>query len=134
MANKAQTSEPATPYAQLKARAKELGINPVGVKGEELAKLIADEEARIAADAPTGDAAMADAQGAGNADETASSADDDGDQADEPKSAARHKAIPIARQNVNTWWCPIDDFAMPQYMPGCNKCGAKRKGDTVIPA
>jgi hypothetical protein len=64
--------------------------------------------------------------------------------APEPKAAARTRAkkeeapeaepVPIIRQNRTTWWCPVDDHSMPQYMAGCANCGARRVGDAVIPA
>lgn len=103
------------PYAQLKARATELGIRSVGVKGVDLAAAIEAEKARLAADP----AAAAAAQVADAEPET-------------PKG--KGKAVPIVRQDAIRWWCPIDDFAMPPYMKGCAKCGAQRRGDSVIPA
>ena len=112
-------------YAILKARAKELGIRTVGVRGDALAAAIDAEEQRLAAEAPPSpDAVTADAA----AEEQAEG------QAPVPISGRRRKAVPIVRKTAVTWWCPLDDFSMPTYMKGCAKCGARREGDTVIPA
>lgn len=155
------------PYPQLKARAKELGINHVGIRGTELAKLIDVEEARIATEtADKGEQATADVVAAANETPTGakktSAKEPAGHQvptleqiqaegyteqaarvivaqeqqkADElaGKKPRSGKAVRIERQNATTWWCPIDDHSMPQYMQGCALCGARRDGDEVIP-
>jgi hypothetical protein len=113
-------------YAVLKARAKELGIRTVGVRADALAAAIDAEEQRLAAEAPPSPEAV-------TADVAADEEQAD-EQAPEPISGKRRKAVPIVRQDRIRWWCPVDDFSMPTYMKGCAKCGARREGDTVIPA
>lgn len=120
------------PYAQLKARATELGIRSVGVKGLDLATAIEAEQARLAAVDPMAAAAVAGTPADDDPAAVASAQAAGEIPAEGPKRVG--KIVPIERQDAIRWWCPICDFAMPPYMKGCAKCGAARRGEAVIPA